>query len=204
MGVFDTLRERIRDKSREKICAGLQSLGVNARMAALGRPEEYTGPGHSFGIIDINDGPIPWISVFYTTHLAEGTSGTRVVIIYYTHYGVSVPYRPPSTTIKSVRRRRFRLLGKVIDAEWSAKGSDRDSDLVQDVLRRLGDDGHVRQAVIATRDVEIIGSGRGWVISTMTRDVPTGQAWECYQAIARHLIAAGGGAGNPAPGTDRS
>ena len=45
---------------------------------------------------------------------------------------------------------------------------------------------------MATRDVEITSPKTGlWVISTKTRDVPTRQGWDCYQAIAQHLIEAG-------------
>ena len=72
-----------------------------------------------------------------------------------------------------------------------AEGSDQGSGLVTEVLRRLGKDAHLREAVIATRDVEITGHPRLWVISTQTRKVPTRQACDCYQAIARHLIEAG-------------
>ena len=179
-----------RDKSRDKICAGLQSLGVNARMAAR-------GSGDSLGIIDIDDEPISWVDVrkVVTQHAGgSGYGGGGSSTTYYTDYGVRVAYRPPVTTIRSVRRKRFPLVGKVVDAEWSANGVDR-TGLVAGVLQRLREDGQVREAIMATRDVEITGHSSFWVITTQTREVPTRQAWDCYPAIARHLIAAEGPTG---------
>ena len=188
--VFDALRESFRDKSRDNICAGLQRFGVNARMAARG-----SGEGSSLGIIDIDGGPIPWVNVRkVVTSGGSYPYGGGGSTTYYTDYGVNVPYRPPNATIKSVRRKAFPLLGQVLDTDWRAGGSDRDSGVVADILRRLGEDAQVREAVMATRDVEITRTGsRSWIISTKTREVPWPQAWNCYQAIARHLIEAVGG-----------
>ena len=175
-----------RDKSRDDFCAGLQSLGVNARMAVRGRPEEKTGEG-SLGLIDMDGGPIPWVNVRRVT----SSSQDDVWHNYYTDYGVNVPYRPPSTTI--TRRVTFPLVGKVVDGGWTAVGSDQGTGLVADVLRRLGEDAQVREDVIATRNVEIIGHPLAWVISTQTgAAVFFWQAWHIYQAIARHLIEARG------------
>ena len=96
----------------------------------------------------------------------------------------------------------------MIDAEWRAipirsidaftvhynldlGGSEPASVTVADVLERLGANTQIREAVVATGDVILIGEGVRWVISTPTKKVPTRQAWDCYQAIARHLIEAG-------------
>ena len=180
-----------RDKSRDKICAGLQSLGVDAQMAVQGRPEEDSGEG-SLGIIDIADGPIRWVNVRRVTTSGGGyMDGGDSVTHYHTDYGIQVGYPTPNVTIKSVGRKTFPLLGKVIDAPWMAEGSDPDAGVVADVLQRLREDATVREAIMATRDVKITGYSSFWVISTQTREVPTRQAWECYQAIARHLIEAG-------------
>ena len=150
------------------------------------------GEGESLGIIVIDDGPIPWVNVRSVTSESTSAEGNDSVTTYCTDYGVEVPYRPPNTTIK--RRVTFPLLGKVIDAGWAAEGSDQGSGVVEDVLRRLGEDAQVREDIIATRNVEIIGHPLAWVISTQTGAVPTFlQAWDCYQAIARHLIEAGRG-----------
>ena len=167
-----------RDKTRDKICAELQSLGVNARMAVRGRPEEETGEG-SLGIIEIAGGPIPWVNV----RRVEAEDDEQD---YYTDFGVEVPYNAPNATVTAETRAQMK------DVEWWAQGSDWDSPLVADVLRRLREDTQVTEAILATRDVEIIGSGSRWVITLDTEEVPTRQEWDCYQAIARHLIAAKG------------
>ena len=190
-GVFDSLRESLRDRARDNICTGLQRLGVHAQMADRGRPEEDTGKG-SLGVIDIADGPIPWVNVRKVVYQGGPPSSSGTSTTYYTDYGIKVPYRLPRATIKSVRRKTFPVLGRVVDVDWRARGSDRGSALVADVLRRLREDTWVREAIIATRDVRITGHlGSFWVVSTETRDVPTRQAWDCYQATARHLIEAG-------------
>ena len=180
--------ELLRDHARDDICTGLQSLGANARMAVRGRPEESMGKGSSLGIIDIDDGPIDWVNVRKVdSGLTEFDSSTT----YYTDYGFKVPYRPPNATIKSVLIKTGPLFGNAFDGEWRAEGSDRGSGLVADVLRRLEEDAQVTEAVIAIRDVEITGHPLAWVISMKTGEIPTRQAWDCYQAIAWHLIEAG-------------
>ena len=185
MGVFDSLRESLRDRARDEICAGLRTLGVDARMASRGRPEEgESGAGASVGIIDIAEGPIRWINV-YKYH-----SGA-----YSISYGVEVTYRAPKTTIKTITAMES-IMGRMIDPDWRAGGYDRYSPVVKDIQQRLGADAQIRAALIATRDdVSIKGSGvRDWVITTGTGpgEAPTRQAWDCYQAIAQHLIAARG------------
>ena len=175
----------------DAICTSLQSFGVNARMADRGRPEEKTGKGFSLGIIAIADGPIPWVNVREVTMARPDGEVTTS----YTDYGVKVAYRPPNATITSVRRKTFPFLGRVIDAEWRAGGSERGSALVADVLRRLREDARVREAIMATRDVKITEHPSFWIISTETDKAPTRQAWDCYQAIAQHLIAAEGAGG---------
>ena len=150
----------------------LQSLGVNAQR----------GVGE---IAIVDDGPIDSVEVqeVITVIYNESTSTD-----YYTFYSFKIAYGKPNATIKSVRRKNFPLVGKVIDADWRVDGSDRRSALVADVLQRLREDAQIREAIMATRDVQISCSGS---IRTATRDVPTRQAWDCYQAIAQHLIDAG-------------
>ena len=66
MPLFQKLRERFRDHARDDLCAGLRRLGMNAKLAQRGRPEERIAlhADHlSLGIIDISQGPIRWINV---------------------------------------------------------------------------------------------------------------------------------------------
>ena len=94
MSFFSKLREALRDKTTDKFCAHLQSLGIEAQMAPRGRAEEkiYTGPRQSLGVIDIAKGPIPWVNVTSATsawgpvedittmprYLAYGVPDTRI------------------------------------------------------------------------------------------------------------------------------
>ena len=69
MSFFSKLREARRDKTRDELCAHLQSLGIEAQMVPRGRAEEkiYPGPRRSLGVIDIAEGPIPWVNVTIAT-----------------------------------------------------------------------------------------------------------------------------------------
>ena len=169
-----------RDKTRDRICHGLLELGAHARMSVRGRPEEKTGPG-SLGIIDIDEGPIAWVNV-------RRVAGEDDEQDYYIDVGVEVLYDTPNATIE---RTSDKIWAMAFEVEWRAEGSDRDSPLVANILRRLGEDAQVREAILATQDVEIIGLGSRWIITLDTEEAPTQQAWDCYQAIARHLIEAG-------------
>ena len=58
-------KEALRDKAREKIYSGLCAIGIPARLAEKGRPEEAFGKGQgkSLGLIDIEEGPVRWINI---------------------------------------------------------------------------------------------------------------------------------------------
>ena len=45
--------------------------------------------------------------------------------------------------------------------------------------------------IMSSRDVVVRAHGdyRCWIISMETRDVPSRELWNCYQAIAQHLLA---------------
>jgi len=61
MGFFDNIKETFRDKTRDKVCTRLCSIGVDARIAERGRPEEKLGCSglqRSLGLLDIHGEPI--------------------------------------------------------------------------------------------------------------------------------------------------
>ena len=69
MSFFRGVKETFRDRTRDRICAGLQRLGIDAQVATRGRPVERVGGSGSLGLIDINDGPISWVNVLSATPL---------------------------------------------------------------------------------------------------------------------------------------
>ena len=179
------LREAFRDKTRDKICAGLQAIEIEAQMAERGRPEEVIGRflrRESLGLIDIPEGPISWISVLKYSDV-ESTART-----YYVCYGVPDPRLGANfegVIISSHRKKTFPLFGKVVDMHWKGK----DSGL--GIIDRLKSDILIKHAIMKSYDVEIRAHGDHglWTISTKTRKPLSEELWNCYQAIARHLLA---------------
>jgi len=182
---FFKIKEVFRDKTRDRICAGLRMLEIDARMAARGQVEEKVVGKGSLGIIHVPDGPIRWINVRKETH-SSGQYGSTTY--YYTEYGVPdsiLGPDSPGAQIETVRVKSFPLFGKVVDLRW--KGWD--SDL--GIIGRLNSDAQLKQQIMESRDMTItaIGGYSCWIMSTQTRDVPSGELWNCYQVIAQHLLA---------------
>ena len=170
------------DKTRDELCAGLQAIGVDARTAERGRPEEKTGRG-SLGVIDIGRGPIRWINVRVYDQ-GENT-------VHITEYGVPDSRHLPEIEIDSVRVKTFPVFGRVIDVRWQGK------DLGLRIVERLSSDAAIKGAIIGSGDeVAVVARGDhgGWLIRRETTATPSAAQWSCYQAIAEHLRV-------PAPGS---
>ena len=183
MDFFREVRETFRDHARDDICAHLQTLGIDARMAERGRVEEKFGGEGSLGLIEIPEGPIRWVNVRKVTSIGvQGGSST-----YYTQYGVPDSRLEPNFPryrIKTVRVKTVPLVGRVVDLRWEGD----DSDL--GIISRLNSDAQLKQPIMESRDVTVQAHSdhRCWIISTKTRDVPSGELWNCYQTIACHLL----------------
>ena len=189
MDFFDKVHERLRDHTRDDICARLRSLGIDAQIAERDRTEERIGCGNrrtypfqvdmrSLGLIDIAEGPIRWVNVLRSA--SSPSSGT----VYRTDYGVPDPRLGPRMTgyipnlqIKSVRN--------VSVLRWKGKDSDRG------IINRLNSDISIKHPIMENRDVIIRADGyhKCWIIQVETREVPSKELWNCYQAIADHLLA---------------
>ena len=171
----DRLEERLRDKTRDNLCKGLRNLGIDAQMAERGRHEENIGGSGSKGLIDIPEGSIRWINVYRARDWES------------TDYVVPDPRlgpNSPKVKIKSIRIQAF-LVGKGVDLHWTGK----DSGL--GIIARLKRDILIRNTVMRSHNVEICAHDKYkcWVISAETTKPPSEDMWECYQAIARHLLA---------------
>ena len=187
------LREKFRSHTRDEMCAALQAIGVQAQMLERGRPEEKITRGRrkSLGIIDIQDELIRWVDVKKGfTHDYEDGRDTYWDI----EYGV-----PDSrliacchkVKIKTVRLKTIPVFGKVVDLKWEGE------DLGLGLSERLNFDVLLNKLLMDTHDMEI-GSypeDSCWILtaSPSTEKQPTPAPsvylWECYQAIARHLLA---------------
>ena len=192
MGFLDKLHDLFQDETTFDLCSGLLNLGVDARLAHRDRAEERIrggiGRGHSLGVIDIQEGPIRWVN---TRKLPPSGSTQHNYTVYWTDYGVPDPKVAPgfpTGSIESVRKRTFPVIGDIADVLWRGESS------LQGVVNRLNEDVLLKRRlqVMERHDVEIRAHpGHGcWILSMQTKDVPSRDLWECYQAIAQHLLSA--------------
>ncbi len=179
--LFRELKVLFSNTTREDLCAGLRTIGVDARLAERGRPEEKTSAySGSLGVIDVSEGPIRWVNV-----VLWGESQESAANWYKTDYGVPDPRCLPKLEIRSIRMRGFPKFGRVINVRW--KGDDRGLGL----RHRLSSDEAIRSAIMNTRDEVRVVANRDhgcWLIRRETKAAPSGEQWGCYNAIAEHLL----------------
>ncbi len=190
MSILQNIKERFRDHRRDNICADLVSMGIDAKMAERGRPEENWEAGHrslglagyrSLGLIDISGGPIGWLN---PGDVPGGQGGPRPYRLI--QCGVpDVSLRDgPGAHIRSVRVKEFPVLGSVVNVRWVG------DDLGRGIIQRLADDASLLEPIAQSGDVYIYGIPEHgcWVFVTHGHHAPTKEMWDFYQSIARHLL----------------
>lgn len=190
MSLLSRLLEKLkfRDDTRDQLCTALKDLGLDAQMAARGRVEQkiYFGPRWSLGVIDIAEGPIRWVNVTQET-ITWG--GEDPPLLHFVVYGVPDPRVGPGFPKVRV---------KITGVRWKGK------DFGLGIVDRLSQDVSVASAIMdgainpflnvmwprAVPRVEIRAYPYRscWMLATPTL-APSKQEWDCYQAIARHLLA---------------
>lgn len=158
-------------------------LGIEAQMAERGRPEEKIGGKASAGLIDIRNGPIRWINVCSIVD----PNAQSFASADFTDYGVPDPRLEPNFPkylINGVRVKTFPLFGGVVDLRWEGD----DSNL--GIISRLNSDTSLKDPIMSGCDVTIWSHGDHgcWTIETKTKEPPSEELWNCYQAIAKHLL----------------
>ena len=200
MSIFSWLREKRRDKTMDQFCTHLPSLGIDARVAPRGRPEEeiYTGADDegSLGVIDIVEGPIRWINVTWGTRASVALDTSWVDVYHSLVFGVPDPKVRsgfPEVRLNAIpvrERERFWLSGRVIRVRW--EGEDFGLGIVE----------HLSQNIqLPTASLESIGEvgydfeirarpDHGcWILTVEGVLAPSKQEWDCYQSIASALLA---------------
>ena len=194
------LKESVRDKTIDKLCADLCAIGLDACMVERGKSEERVIgglKGGSLGLIQVGASPIRWVNVLRHETRSGGSTGGAGWPIYTNVYLVPAhgTGRGRRVELKSVRAKSVPLSGRVIDVRWKAnfKG---------DLIRSLNEDLLLKQNLIrAKEDVTIRSfpddgywtiSSRwyqaDWLLRTPRQLVPSREQWDCYEAIARHLL----------------
>ena len=85
MEIFRTLKETLRDKTRDRVCARLCVMGVDACIAERGRPEEKLGCSglrRSLGLVEMHGEPIRWVNVInWTQHFPANVQKYRNIYL---------------------------------------------------------------------------------------------------------------------------
>lgn len=186
MGFFGKVREALRDKRRDKVCANLNRVGVDARLAERGLREERASIPRwfrSLGLIEISKSPINFVHVVYV----QTRYGRHYSTLYLTHdpsvYCPSV-YDKADPKARSKRVKERPIIGKVKDVVW-------EGNLGENIMQRLNGDQYLKQELIRLRrDVKVgtcpdISYWKMEVKGYLTNKVL--EEWDVYERIARHL-----------------
>ena len=179
------MKDLLRDKSRDELAYALNSIGVEAQMVERGRAEEKVEDSwyqRSLGVIDIHGGPIRWINILKKDRQKHSPPRWWVVLGIPVDGSVSTRQH---TKIKTIRKKSFPLLGKIVDVIW--KGDDASTALV-DTLS-----GDIPTKTLAKRigNLEIKSQTdrfQGWTLTVDRRFTPTGQDWETIEKIADYIL----------------
>ena len=194
-GFFDLFKPEYPGEKREAFCAHLVSIGINARLAQRGSPEElFREPKeNSLGLIYIYNQVLDW------ANMVQGPlrSTRERDLLYYRSaarpyyyriwYGVkdaNLSISTPMLRFRSVRQRSPKVFGPVVDVTWG-------NELQQMELEPLCSDDALKQRLIKERvDVDVAGFPDGyWLIANREAGrPPTQPIWECYEAVAAALL----------------
>lgn len=214
MRLFHKIVEKRRDKTRDRLCADLYAIGLDALMVEWGEleqdlflyyaPSRAQGSGRSLGLIEIQHSPIRLVNVLKGP--AEREYGGGI-------YRSMCLVPDPSVWTKGylqveakfVRAKSGPVRGNVVDIDWKSYFED-------DLLRRLEQDVSLKQALIKLEQeirmqrrpewleqIEIriqrhseLGCWAIWPPAEEGRlTAPSKEEWDCYEMIARRLLELG-------------
>jgi len=199
MGFLSWLKEKRRDKTRDRLCAGLCAMGYDAHMVELGRQEEDLGvgkKGKSLGMIEIPSSPIRYVNVVRNE---EQTFQGPTNIIYSNIYLIPDPNVYTDQHLECVGVKNRPILGKVVDIRWEgeARGG---------LIEHMNQDSLVNRTLVKYKDTVSVTSRseyKCWAMLSSSskpsrvglehrQSVPSSELWDCYERIARHLLESSG------------
>ena len=179
------MKERLRDKSRDKLAQNLNSLGIRADLAERGRAEERVENSwyqRSLGIIDIPEGLVRWINILKKDGSRYNPPRWWVIL--------GIPDKRPlpnhqAVDIKTIRTKRFPLFGKIVDVTW--KGNDSGTGLAD----ALSNDEAAKNLAKNAGNLTVHSYAKGflgWTLQVDRRFKPTKQDWATIQKIANRIL----------------
>lgn len=178
-GLWNRLRDKMRDHTREDLCDLLNSMGVPAKLAEPGRPEELitTERGVSLGLIELSGSPIRWCVV------KRDIQNDRPLT--YFEYGVpdsKINGYFSKAKLMATELRASPLFGNVLAVKWigSAPGS---------LAERLEKDDEGMRLMLANGGctVEAHQSSGCWIMTTHRS--PTAPVFRAYLKVVDQLLA---------------
>ncbi|MFC1874189.1 hypothetical protein ACFLYX_02690 [Chloroflexota bacterium] len=203
---YDNISRDIGDSLSMELFALLKSWGVKARINNRVKDVELmsiSGHGTTFCIIEIEEGPIRWISIQWKakTKLIRDHLGHILDNSYDRYYYVacSIEYGIPDQRLTThlvgelmaqlrIQLGRIRILpivGKIISVRW--KGND----VGMGIITWLNQDISLKKSLVTSPELEITAQyyDSRWIMSVKASHLPSQKLWDCYQSIARHLLA---------------
>ena len=189
------MKDKFRDKTRDQLLDTLNLIGVKAEMTerkgvSLGKLSiskdlekiENSWYQRSLGLIEVSESPIKWINVLKKDGSDKSPPRWWIVM------GVE-DTRVLSTSrkiqIKTIRKKKFPIFGKVIGVDW--QGSDKDTNLAA----RLSKDEATKLLATRVGNIEIkiqTKEFKGWTITVDRKFNPTIEDWKTLQTIAEYLL----------------
>lgn len=192
--------------AKEAWYACLRDIGIEAKLAGLGRPEEAIPPNPSYnsaGLVMVKSGEIQWVNFRRET---KAHSNGDMYWVDYAHYGVPDPRMESGTArvrIKSVGVKKLPIIGPVVDVHWEGNdwGSgiigrlNADSNTRPPLLKRSG----VLRAVAMSllegygpkqheMEISACPETHCWILSTAALPPPSREVWNWVESIAKHLV----------------
>jgi len=203
---YDDSSRDIGDSLSMEFCALLKSWGVKARIKNRVRDVELmsiSGHGPTFCIIDIEEGPISWISIQWEAktklirdpldHILDNSYDRYDYVARSVEYGIPdqrlmthlAGELLPQLRIRLGRIRILPIVGKIISVRW--KGND----IGMGIIAWLNQDISLKKSLVTSPELEISAHyyHSRWIMSVKTSNLPSKNLWDCYQLIARHLLA---------------
>ena len=180
-----TLKELLRDKTKDKLAKNINSLGVNAILVERGRVEEKIEKSwyqRSLGVIDIPEGLVKWINILKKDPSRYSPPRWWIVL--------GIPDERPIpnhqvVSITTTRKKTFPIFGKIIDVTWTG------NDYGTGLAGILSNDEATKTLAKKIGNLTIHSYSKefqGWTFQVDRRFHPTKQNWETIQKIADYIL----------------
>lgn len=202
----DTASGSTSDSLSMEFCALLERWGVKARIkdrAEGAKLRAISGHGPTFSIIEIDEGPVSQISIRWETktklvrdalgNIPDESYNPSDYVPCAVEYGIPDQRLKtniagallPQLRIRLAQVRFLPLLGKITNVRW--KGND----FGMGVIAWLNRDISLKKSLVNSPELEINADyyHNCWIMSVKAGTLPSKELWDCYQSVARHLLA---------------